>query len=388
MRIRTAASCLPILLIAFGCGARPLSAEDGITDKAVLVGQCAALEGPAAGLGTGMHQGMKACFDAVNAAGGVNGRTLTLVAVDDGYDPDKCIDGTVKLIEEDKVFALAGYVGTPTVKAALPVISDKKVPLVGLFTGAMIFRQPVNRYVFSLRASYNDETEMLVEHLVKDLGVGKIAVFYQNDSFGQSGLAGVEKALAKRSLAVVGKGTFERNTLAVKSGLAAVVASAPEAVVMVGPYKPIAAFVKEARAAGLAVPLATISFVGTENLIKELADAANGLIISQVVPSPDDAAIPLVKEYREAIAKSFPDAAPSYVGLEGFVTGKLFALGLAKAGAAPTREGLADALEGLAASDLGGMTVKFGKDDHQASDLVFLTQVSGGKAKPAAALVK
>ncbi len=380
-RSRATALFLSAALAVAGAGAS--GGESGVSDDAILIGQCAALQGPAAGLGTGMNLGLKACFAAINANGGIHGRKLTLVAVDDGYDPDRCVDGTLKLLDEDKVFALAGYVGTPTGKAALGVINERKVPLIGLFSGAMLFRQPVNRFVFNLRASYNDETEVLVEHLTKDLGVSKIAVFYQNDSFGQAGLSGVEKALAKRSLALGGKGTFERNTVAVKSGLASIVAAAPDAVVMVGPYKPIAAFVSEARAAGLNVPLATISFVGTENLIGELGDAANGLIISQVVPSPDDQGIPLVRSYLDALKAVAGDAAPSYVSLEGYVTGRLLALGLDRLGAGVTREALISALESPPPSDLGGMRVAMAADNHQASDKVYLTQVSARKARPA-----
>ncbi len=357
-----------------------LLAAEGLTDSQILIGQCAAISGPAAGLGTGMQLGLKACIEAVNTKGGVQGRTLKLITVDDAYDPDKCVDGTLKLLEESKVFCLAGYVGTPTGKAVVPLVTEKKTPLVGLFTGAMAFRTPVSHYIFNLRASYNDETELLVERLVADLGAKRIAVLYQNDAFGQSGLDGVNKALTKRQMPLAAKGSFERNTVAVKSGLALVMAGNPEAVIMVGPYKPIATFVKEARAAGLSVPLATISFVGTESLITELGDAATGLIISQVVPSPDDASIAVVKEYQAALKAVAADAKPTYVSLEGYLSGKVLVQGLDAAGKTPTREGLVEALEGLKQVDLGGMSITFAKDNHQAQSQVHLTKVAGGKA--------
>ncbi len=233
-----------------------MAVEPGISPKEILIGECAALSGPAAGLGTGMNQGMAACFASTNSVGGVGGRTLRLVSIDDGYDPDRCVSGTLELVDNQHVFALAGYVGTPTTKVVVPIITEKHVPLIGAFSGAMLLRldsatSKPYREVFNLRASYDDESEALVERLTVDLGAKRIAVFYQDDSFGQAVLSGTNKALAKRSLPLAGKGVFERNTLAVKKGLADIIDANPDAVIMVGPYKPIAAFLKEAHAAAL-----------------------------------------------------------------------------------------------------------------------------------------
>ncbi len=350
------------------------------------IGQACALDGPAKGLGTGMNLGLRAAFEEANAAGGVHGRKLTLIARDDGYDPDKCVDATAKLVEEDKVFCLTGFVGTPTSKAALPIATEAGVPVIGLFTGAMFLRTPPQKLVFNVRASYEDETELLVERLVSDLGAKRIAVFHQNDSFGQAGLSGTTKALQKRSMTVAGTGTFERNTIAVQTGLAAVKAATPDAVIMVGPYKPIAAFVREARAAGLTCPVATVSFVGTENLIADLGAAADGVLISQVVPSPSDPAMPVVKAYQAALGKIQADAKPSYVTLEGYVTGRVLLAGLDKAGADPTREKLVAGLESLANQDLGGLTVSFGPARRQALSTVWLTRVANGAAQPVTSL--
>lgn len=372
---------LPVLILA--CG---LFAADGVTPTTILVGQSCPLDGPAKGLGTGMSLGLRAAFAEANAAGGVNGRQIELRSVDDGYDPDKCADATAGLIEDSKVFCLAGMVGTPTSKAAVPLAVEAGVPVVGLFTGAMAFREPPQRLVFNIRASYDDETEMLVERLTTDLGAKRIAIFRQNDSFGAAGLSGTEKALKKRGLAMAGAGTFERNTVAVKTGLAAVLEAKPDAVVMIGPYKPIAAFVREARAAGLACPLATISFVGTESLIADLGAAADGLVISQVVPSPADPALPVVQAYRAALAKADPAATPSYVSLEGYVSGRVLLLGLAGAGAEPSRDGLVAGLEALKAVDLGGLAVTFDAQRRQALAQVWLTRVQDGAARPAASL--
>lgn len=370
-----------------------LCAEVGVTDGEVVIGQCAALTGAAAGLGTGMNKGLTAWVAEVNAAGGIAGRKIRLVTADDAYDPDRCAEGTGKLIEEDQVFALAGYVGTPTTKVAVPIVTEMKVPLIGAFTGAGLLRKDDKtgkpyRYVVNFRASYGNETEALVERLTADLGVTRIACFYQNDSFGQAGLAGTEAALKKRGKELVAKGTFERNTVAVKKGLADVIAGNPEAVVMVGPYKPVAAFLKEAKAAGLAARFATVSFVGTENLITESGAEGEGVVISQVVPSPSDASVPLVKDYLAALKASHPDEKPGYVSLEGYATARMLGLGLEKAGKALTREGLVNAFDGIADADMAGMKLSFSATDHQGSDSVYLTQVTGGAAKPVDKLTK
>ena len=363
----------------------PALGADGLTPTEVVIGQSAPLTGPAAGLGKGMNVGLEAWIAKTNAAGGIHGRTIRLVTVDDQYDPAKCADATGELIEDRKVFALAGFVGTPTCKAAIPVLTEAKVPLIGAFTGAGLLRKDdatgkPHPWVLNLRASYGNETEAIVAHFAK-LGKTKIAVFHQNDSFGEAGLKGTEAALKKRNLALVAKGTFERNTVAVKAGLAAIKEAAPDAVVMVGPYTPIAAFLKEAKAIGLTVPMATVSFVGTENLIAAAGADGDGVLISQVVPSPQDATVPLVKEYQEALKVAFPDATPGYVSLEGYATGKTLGAILDKSGKEPTRAGLVAAAEGLQGLDLGGLTLTFGPEDHQGSDAVFLTVINQGAAK-------
>jgi ABC-type branched-subunit amino acid transport system substrate-binding protein len=208
------------------------------------------------------------------------------------------------MVEEIRVTALAGYVGTPTTKPALPIVEESKTPLVGIFSGAGVFRGPVQRYVINVRASYDEEVEQIVKYMTGKLGNKRIAVLYQNDSFGASGLAATEKALRARSLEVAAKGSFERNTTAVKAGLASILAGNPDAMILVGPYKPVAEFVRQAHSASLKATFAAISFVGTESLLGELGSAGDGLIISEVVPSPVDASLPVAKAYREALAKS------------------------------------------------------------------------------------
>jgi ABC-type branched-subunit amino acid transport system substrate-binding protein len=367
------------------------AAEPGLTPTELLIGQAAALSGPASGLGLGMNLGLKAWVAQVNAKGGIHGRTVRLVTEDDGYDPEKAAEATETLIDQRKVFVLAGYVGTPTAKAAIPVLSEAKVPLVGAFTGAGLLRRDDKSgkplpWVINLRASYDNETETIIERVTKDLGASKVAVFYQNDAYGLAGLSGTEKALKKRGMAVTAKGTYERNTVAVKKGLADIMASTPDAVVMIGAYKPIAAFIKEARAAKLSAVFANVSFVGTENLIAEAGADGEGVVITQVVPSPDDESVPLVKEYRAALAALDAKAKPGYISLEGYATGRLLGLTLERAGKDPTRAGVVAAAETITGVDIGGMAMDLSVDDHQASDAVFLTRVTGGKAIPTPSL--
>ncbi len=355
---------------------------DGITDTEIKLGMVNAQTGPAAGLGKGMRIGAEAVFKEVNAKGGINGRKINLVVADDGYEPNKSIDETLKMIEEQKVFGLFGYVGTPTGNAVLPIIKDTHVPLVGLFTGAMSFRQPVNPDIINIRASYDDESEALVAHFIKTKGAKKFAIFYQEDGFGHAVLSGTEKALKKRGMELVGKGTFERNTLAVKAGLAAIVPTNPDVVIMVGPYAPLAAFVKEAKANGLKADLGTVSFVGTDNFVGAVGDTGEGVVISQVVPFPGDTSIPIVKEGQEILARQAPGEKLGFVSLEGVITAKAMVMALEKAGKNLTHEAIIQAFEDMKNVDMGGLVFNMSKDNHQASGAVFLTQLQGGKVVP------
>ena len=351
----------------------------------IRIGQSAALDGPAARLGLGMQRGLQAAFVEVNAAGGVHGRQLVLVSRDDGYEPDRAVSATLSLIEEEAVFCLAGYVGTPTAKAILPIVKDMQVPLVGLFTGAGFLRQPVVPTVFNVRASYDEETEALVASLTGDLGIERIAVFHQDDSFGRVGLSGTTKALAKRGLELAGVGTYPRNTEAVKQAVVDLQAAAPEAIVMVGAYAPIAAFVRACKKAGFEPVFTTISFTGTQATIEALGDQAEGLVISQVMPSPLSDDLPIIAAYRQAMQQQGQEQF-DYTCLEGYVTGRVLIAGLQQAEQPLDRAGLVAAMEAMTAVDLGGLSVSFSAVDHQALDQVYLTQVRQGQATPVTAI--
>lgn len=355
----------------------PVRAEVGVTASEVSIGMANALSGPAAGLGTQLKAGAVAYIDKVNAAGGIHGRKIKLVSVDDGYEPARSVAATKKLIEEEKVFALFGYVGTPTSTAAVPIASKAGVPYLFPFTGAEFLRNPVNKWVFNVRASYFDETEAMVERLTKDLGIKKIAVFIQDDAFGEAGKAGVNRALHKRNMQIVGEARFKRNSVEVDEGIAKLKAVAPEAVVIVGPYKPVATIVKKAKAAGFNPNFLTVSFVGTGEFLKEAGADGDGVYITQVVPSPDDAAVPVVKQYQGDLAKAGGQV--NFSTLEGYIDAVILVEGLKKAGKDLTRASFTAALESLN-TDIGGMSISFSPTRHQGLGKVWLTQAKGSKA--------
>src|SRR3954447_8766723 len=287
--------CIARAALAFSLLSAPaIAADDGVTADAVVFGQAAVLEGAASALGQGMKLGLQASFDEINKASGIHGRKLNLISVDDGYEPDKSISATKKLIEEDKVFALVGPVGTPTSAATQPIATAAKVPFIGAFTGAGFLRDGKLENVINVRASYDAETEAWVRHLTEDLKIKKIAIFYQDDAFGRAGLSGFKKAMEKRNLPIAAEGTYERNTVAVKTALLNIKKEDPEAVVMVGAYKPVAEFIKLSRKVSFNPVFVNISFVGASALAKELGEDGKGVIVSQVVPFPWDASIKVI----------------------------------------------------------------------------------------------
>ncbi len=359
-------------LFAFGILTSETLAEDGVFPDKIVFGQVAALEGPAQALGQGMRAGILAAFGEVNRAGGIGGRKLELNSLDDGYEPEKTIEATKKLINEEKIFALVGAVGTPTSKAGQPIATEAKVPFIGPFTGAEFLRAPYNRYVVNIRGSYYQETEAWIEHLTKDLGVSKIAILYQDDAFGLAGLEGVKIALAKRNMSLVASGTFKRNTIAVKSALLDIMKGNPQAVVTVGPYKPIAEFVKVARQQKFDPIFVAISFVGSNALARELGNDGAGVVVSQVVPFPWDASIPVVAAYQAAMRASDAGSKPEFVSLEGYLVGRLIVETLKRTPGEPTREAFLDVIA-KGGFDFGGVKLNYAANKNQGMDEVFFT---------------
>ena len=359
----------------------------GVTDEAILFGQSAALSGPAAALGAGMRHGLNAAFNEVNQAGGVHGRRLELTSLDDGYEPERAIENTRALLHEHSVFALIGAVGTPTSRAAEPLAREAGAPYIGPFTGAEFLRDRAQSpTVVNVRASYFQETDEMVRRLVDDFGISRIGILRQDDSYGNAGLAGVERALARRGMEMTGHAAYQRNTTAVKSALLDLRRAGPEAVIMIGAYQPVAEFVRWARKIQFDPVLMTISFVGSEALVGELGPVGDGLFITQVVPFPGETSIPLVRRYRRQLSRvARPAPSPSFVSLEGYVTGRLTVEVLERAGPEPTQEKFLEALAGIGRLDLGGFRLSFGEQDNQGSDAVFLTMIEpDGSLQPLA----
>jgi len=349
--------------------------EIGVSEDTILFGQAAALDGPSSALGQRMRQGILAAFTEINAKGGVHGRKLQLISRDDGYDPDRSVAQTLRLIEDDKVFALIGAVGTPTAMATIPITSARNVPFIGPFSGAEFLRDLELANVVNIRASYAAEAEAWIKHLTEDRHFTRIGIFYQDDSFGRDGLSGVKRALARRGLELAAEGTFERNTRAVASAWRTIKRVEPEAIVMVGTYGPCAEFIKLAHRSGANPTFVNISFVGAVALARELGPEGEGVVVSQVVPFPWDRSLKLVADYQAAQTAFDPALTPNFVALEGYIAGRLAAAALEQAGPQPTRAGLLRAINDVGRFDISGSTVTVGMRMLDAPPKVFLTVI-------------
>ena len=340
----------------------------------IVLGQSAPFTGPAAQLGIQFNRGANVWFDQLNAQGGVAGRKIELRKMDDGYEPDRCAANTRKLIDEE-VFALFGYIGTPTSLAAVPLAKKEGVPFIAPFTGAMALRDPFSKYVFHMRASYNDETALIVKQMTT-LDLKKVAVFYQNDAYGKAGLDGMILALSALNLKPVAQVTVERNTVEVDAAVKVLVAAMPDAIVQVSAYKSCAAFIRAARKAGYGGTFYNVSFVGTQALADELGKDGAGVVVTQVVPSPYNTARPIAREFVEAVKKAGGDAQANFSSMEGYLAAKVFTEGLRRA-PSPTRDGLIAGLESINDQSFGGFAVSFSATNHVASRFVDLSMLTG-----------
>lgn len=370
---------ISLTLLSAACGLSGLvaHAENGVTDSEILIGSSLPLEGGFAAVGQQTKQGLEACFHAVNDAGGINGRKLKLIAYNDNYEPVPCIQNTLKLINDDKVFALCSYVGTPTSVKAMKVWQSKNVPVVGFYTGAGALRTPFNQYNIHIRASYAAEAEAIVNAFAKEAGSTKIAIFYQNDAFGEAVKSVTEAALDKVGLKPAALGSFERNTLDIEKGLADIKGTQPDAIIMVGTYAPLAKFVKSAKAAGLSKTLFhTVSFVGPEVFAKELGDAKANVFITQVMPPFADPACTVGQEYIAALKAAAPEATPTFPGFEAFVNAKVLVEGIKRSGKELTVANLIKSVETITPDNSLGLKLNYSATNHEGLHEVFITHIT------------
>lgn len=357
------------------------------TQREVVLGMSAALSGPSGQLGRGMRTGIEAYIQSVNASGGIAGHRLRLVALDDAYQAEPVRGNMTRLIERENVLAVIGNVGTPGATVAVPMANEHKTLLFGTFSGADVLRRtPPDRYVINFRASYAEETGVMVRGLLKrGIKPQQIAFFTQNDAYGDSGYQGAVAALEALGYPEAGKlahGRYERGTLDVADGLLAIMQARvrPRAIIMVGSYGASAKFISLAKQALSNVLYLNVSFVGSEALIAALGPDSEGVIITQVVPH-HEANLPAVTAYRTALARFFPGTQPGPVSLEGFLAARTF--GRALSTATITREGIIDAFDRLGTVDIGvGLPLRFSRDEHQGSHHVWLTVVRGEKLVP------
>ncbi len=377
------------VFILLSCGQNedsfsPSKNRTGITDDEILIGSSLALGGHAGYLGTQTLHGALSYIKHVNENGGIHKRKIKIIALDDQYEPARCLYNTQQLILESRVFALFCYVGTPTTVRIIPLVNEAKIPLVGMFTGASRLRHPVNKYLINIRASYYQETKAAVDLIVKKMNLTRVAVFYQYDEYGFDGLRGAEIALKQYELKPVAKGSYVRGTLDVEAGLQKIIQSDAQAVIMIGTYDSCAKFIKVAKKQKFFPVFHNVSFVGSTELARRLGSAGNGVIVTQVVPPPvqkdSETALPGVEEYITLLAKYYPKSKPSFVGLEGYINARVLVEGLKRADHDITREKFIRAIESINDYDLGILNkLTFGKDDYQGLDRVYFTKIQNGE---------
>ena len=347
-------------------------AEDGVTKTSIRFGQSAALSGPSKNLGRSMRAGILAAFEEVNQAGGIKGRKLVLETVDDGYEPVRAASNTKAFAAAGNIFAFIGNVGTPTSRAAQPIATEKGIPFVAPYTGAKFLRDPQLTNVVNIRASYDQEAEAWIQYAVDDKGFSRVAIFYQDDSYGKAGLRATEKALGLRNLKLVGKGAYHRNQIDVDNAVALIAKSKPDVIAMVGSYEACAEFIKKVKAMGIRPLFLNLSFVGSQSLSDSLGKDRKGVIISEVVPEPGGSS-PIAIDYRRAMGIAFPNEDHTHVSLEGYIAGRFVSDVLRRMRGSITRQSFLSTIRNNRSFVLGELKLVFGPLDNQGLDDVHLS---------------
>ncbi len=363
------------------CNAFSQESIKPLIKKEIFLGSSVPLSGEVSFLGQEYIKGARVYIKYANEQGIIPQGVVKLEVLDDKYIPQDCAQNTLKLIKEKKVFALFSYVGSSTTLYVLPLISSSKVPLVGVFSGVSSLRKPFNPYVFNIRPSLYTEISQFIKHCLDDLGIKKIAVFYQFDALGSDGLSAAEDALFKYSnytLNLVAKESYERLSLKVEDAVDKIKASGAEAVILVGTYKPVGKFIKLCHKKDYSPLFYAVSSVGIEFLIGELKEEATGIVISSVVPPLEQDSLTAVREYKELLSKYFPDGTPTSVGFEGFLNAKVLVEGLKRMKEDDT-DGFIRSLENLNSFDIGiEESISFGMNDHEGLKKIYFMWVEDG----------
>jgi len=359
--------------------------RSGVSDNEVVFGSSMALQGHAGYLGQETLRGAMSYLRYINDEGGVHGRSIRIITRDDSYDPPKCLDNTQRFLVEDEVFGLFCYVGTPTTVKAIPLVEEARVPLLGMFTGANALREPFTPYLINVRASYYQETSAAVEHLVQDLHLKRIAVFYQYDAYGFDGLTGTELALKRFGLEPVARGSYIRGTHDIREGLERIRESGAEAVVMIGTSDPCANFIRRGLDLDFDPIFYMVSFVGAKELSRNLQQTDTrsvNVVMSQVVPPPikrDGSVAESAREFVSLLSRYYPGEEPNFVGFEGYINAKVLVEALRRAGRNLTRESFLEAIASMHDFSLGeDVHLSFASDDHQGMDKVYFTRLHEG----------
>ncbi|CAG9173924.1 ABC transporter substrate-binding protein [Cupriavidus pinatubonensis] len=362
-----------MLAATLGIAAPAALAEPGVSKTVIRIGQSAGVSGPVAGSVREQIEGAQVYLRAVNANGGVAGRRIELVTLDDGFDAKRTPGNVRKLIDDEKVFALFMVRGTPQNESILPIITTEKVPLIAPLTGAITLHRPVNRYVFNVRAKYQDEVARAVNHLSTS-GMTRIAIVYANDGFGKDVYEGFTAALQARGAQPAAAASFARPMGDITQQVATVNKTDPQAVLVIGSGSEAARVIRDMRKAGSQAQFVTLSNNAADSFIKELGDDARGLIITQIVPGTNSSQMTLASEYRSLARQQ--GVTLTNAGMEGFMSAKVLVEGLRRAGPDLTRERLVTALENLRDYDMGGILISYSPTRHTGSSFVEMSIVS------------
>jgi branched-chain amino acid transport system substrate-binding protein len=358
-------------LLALSMSAR---AEKGVSNDQILLGKTSSLSGALAEIGVDATNASNAYFDYINAQGGVHGRKIRLITLDDQYSTEKGVANAKQLIENEKVFAFLNMAGTPTNKALLPIIEAEGIPSIGPYSGSSVVRTPHNRLIFNIRASYADETAKIIEHL-GIRGIKKIAVVYQNNAFGKEGLVGIEQAVAQQNLKVHASAPLESSGVDAEAAAKVLAESRPQAVIMITTGKSSVTFIKAYNQLATGMQFFTISVMGTQASVTALGKEGVGVVVSQVAPFPFSATSGIVREYQKVMTK-MGIKNWSFASMEGFISAKVVVEGLQRTGPNLTRERFINALESMGKVDFDGYMINFDKSNHLGSRYVDLTVIS------------